>query len=136
FDHAAECRGRWRELCPTDGRGGAGRAEGAGDLLCGSRCSPRGVGLRLVLMRSAAPRKKRGDDTRRYSRQEDAVLLRLVCLHCRLCPFEDRWAPSVAYFLSNGKITFQSVFMSTTVQPRASASSSALSSRPNLESRS
>jgi hypothetical protein len=40
------------------------------------------------------------------------------------------------YLLPNGKILFQSSFMLMTVQPSASAASSALSSLPTLDSRS
>jgi hypothetical protein len=40
------------------------------------------------------------------------------------------------YFWSNGNTRFQSRFMSTTVQPLAVASSSALSRRPTSDSRS
>ena len=41
-----------------------------------------------------------------------------------------------SHLLPNGKMVFQSLFMSTTVQPFAWASSSALSRRPILELRS
>ena len=50
------------------------------------------------------------------------------------CPTLDSTERS--YLFSNGKMIFQSFFMSTTVQPFACASSSALSSRPMEDTRS